>query len=258
MALNNAINSAQTLSMTSSPTFNALTLTTSVAAGTTLLTVANTDNTSSSSNALSQITTGGASSGDPLQTYTVTGATSWSQGIDNSASDAWKLSQGTALGTNDAIVVSTARAVTMPAQPAFYAYLAATVNNKTGNGATYILGTDSLTEVFDLGGNFNINGTFTAPVTGIYEFSSQITVTGTTIATSFFISIVTTSRTYTYTLTKAASSANQTVSINVLALMSASDTAIAQIIVVGEAGDTDDIQGDATVGLTYFCGKLVA
>lgn len=34
-------------------------------------------------------------------------------------------------------------------QPAFLAYLAATATNKTGNGASYTLGTDALTEVYD-------------------------------------------------------------------------------------------------------------
>jgi len=147
--------------------------------------------------------------------------------------------------------------VTKTTNPSFLAYLAATVNDKTGNGTAYTLGTDALTEVFDRGSNFNVNGTFTAPVTGIYDLRSQVTVTGATIATTFVISIVTTARTYTHTFIKAAGAQNESVLITALCDMSATDTAHVTITVSGEAGDTDDILGAASAQ-TYFCGCLVA
>jgi hypothetical protein len=65
------------------------------------------DNTNAASNARSQLTTGGASGGDPVQTFTVTGVTSWSQGIDNTDSDSFKISLGTALGTSDFVSITT-------------------------------------------------------------------------------------------------------------------------------------------------------
>lgn len=54
-------------------------------------------------------------------------------------------------------------------QPGFLAYLNTQDTNVTGNGATYTLGSgNALTEVYDQNGDFNTNGTFTAPVTGRY------------------------------------------------------------------------------------------
>jgi len=88
--------------------------TSTTAGATRSLTISNTDNTNAASHALSQITTGGASSGDPFQTFTVTGATSWSHGIDNSVSDTYVIAASTALGTSNALTISTAGLVTLP------------------------------------------------------------------------------------------------------------------------------------------------
>lgn len=139
---------------------------------------------------------------------------------------------------------------------AFLGYLAASALNKTGDGTSYTLGTDALTAVYNRGSNFNTNGTYTAPVTGLYDLRSQITITGATIATTFVISIVTTARTYKYTFIKAAGSQDETVAVSALADMTAADTATVTIAVTGEAAATDDIKGGATLE-TYFCGCLV-
>jgi hypothetical protein len=141
--------------------------------------------------------------------------------------------------------------------PAFLGYLAATANNKTGDGTVYTLGTDALTEVYDRGSNFTTAGVFTAPVTGIYDLRAQVTVTGNTIATTFIISIVTTARSYIYTFIKAAGSQDESIAISALADMTATDTAHVTIAVNGEAGATSDILGAAS-SQTYFCGSLVA
>jgi len=61
------------------------------------LTIQNPSNTASSQ-AQEIITVGGTSSGDPFTTYTVTGSNSFSVGIDNSASQLFKISPGTSLG----------------------------------------------------------------------------------------------------------------------------------------------------------------
>jgi len=76
-------------------------------------------------------------------------------------------------------------------QPAFSAYQAATVTNVTGAGTTYQLGTTALTEVFDQDGNFNTNGTFTAPVTGKYQLNGMAMITGCTVATGLVLQIIT-------------------------------------------------------------------
>lgn len=145
------------------------------------LTVGNTDNTvAATSQATVHITSGGANVGDPKTTYTITGVTSWTEGIDNSDSDKWKLSQGSALGTNDVMVAFVAGQVLKPLQPAFFA----TVNPEaaiTGDGTVHYIGSvAATTEVFDIGSNFNPgNGagtpaTFTAPVSGIYLFGAAL------------------------------------------------------------------------------------
>lgn len=65
----------------------------------------NTDNTAGSAVVFEAIV-GGATAGDPYQKFTVTGATTWSQGVDNSDSDKFKISKSTALGTSDVIQIT--------------------------------------------------------------------------------------------------------------------------------------------------------
>jgi hypothetical protein len=73
-------------------------------------TVTNSSNTASSV-AHEVISVGGASAGDAFTTYTVTGVTNWSLGIDNSDSDNFILSASTALGTTNVLTATTAGAV---------------------------------------------------------------------------------------------------------------------------------------------------
>lgn len=68
-------------------------------------------------------------------------------------------------------------------QPCFSAYQAATVNNLTGDGTSYILGSSSvLNEYYDVGGNFYIGdgisnpAYFQAPYEGSYFFTIAITL----------------------------------------------------------------------------------
>lgn len=140
-------------------------------------------------------------------------------------------------------------------KPAFLAYLASTASNKTGNGTTYTLGTDALTEVFDAGGDFNTNGTFTAPVTGKYHLSATIYFTGCTIASSFSITMTTSNRIYTKSFGKAAGNQDESMSIDALCDMDAADTAVISCSVVGEGADTVDIYGSANCN-TFFSGFL--
>lgn len=223
--------------------------------------IINTDNTNAASQAHISITSGGSSAGDPYACVSIDSTRSYCFGIDNSDSDKLKINTNNTTTTNPSSGTNIMYATTggeflFPFQPAFLGYLASTATNKTGNGTTYTLGTDALTEVFDQGADFNTNGTFTAPTTGIYDLRAQITITGTTVATTFVISIVTTGRTFTNTFSRAALAADQTCSISTLAQMTAGDTATVTITITGEAGDTDDILGSATA-VTYFTGKLV-
>jgi hypothetical protein len=93
-------------------------------------------------------------------------------------------------------------------------------------------------------------------VTGLYSLSAQVGITGATIATTFTISLITTARTYKNTFTRAAGATDQDVAINVIANMTATDTATVTIVVSGEAADTDDIVGNASPH-TFFSGTLV-
>lgn len=229
--------------------------------GTVLLQSSNSSNTASS-NAVISAVVAGASAGDCFFDLDIPLTRNWDIGIRNSDSQALYVTTDTtngSLATTLVMKATTAGQITMPLQPAFFAYLAATVTDKTGSGASYTLGTDALTEVYDRGNNFNTNGTFTAPVTGVYDLRAQITLTGLTIATSFVISVVisgTSARTYINTFTRAALATDQSVSISTLALMTATDTATVTIVASGEAGNTDDILGAATAQ-SYFCGTLV-
>jgi len=67
----------------------------------------NTSNASTSAHARYEMTTGGASGGDPYTAYTINGVTVWSQGIDNSDGDTYKISESAVLGTNDRFILRT-------------------------------------------------------------------------------------------------------------------------------------------------------
>lgn len=222
------------------------------------LTVTNPSNTASSQ-ALVNVTVGGTSAGDAFTTYTVAGTTNWSQGVDNSVTgDPFVLAASTALGTTNVMSASTAGEVNWPLQPAFMAYLAATATNKTGTGTNYTIGTDALTEVFDQGSDFNTNGTFTAPITGRYQLNSTVRLVGCTVATIISHAIVTSNRTYSYSWGRTASPADLAACISQLCDMDAGDTATFTVLSVGEAGDTDDVSGNATNMITGVSGFLVA
>jgi hypothetical protein len=221
------------------------------------LTIDNASNTASSQ-AQCLLTVGGATAGDPFITHTVSGVTSWSTGIDNSVTgDPFVISASTALGTTNIMSAATTGEINYPLQPAFSAYLATTATNKTGNGATYTIGTDALTEIFDQGGDFNTNGTFTAPVTGKYALNALVTLTGATALAISLLAIITHNRTYLSNVGRGAGAITDFAnSLSVLADMDAADTATYTIAGFGEAGATDDILGGASVS-TGVSGNLV-
>jgi len=140
-------------------------------------------------------------------------------------------------------------------QPAFLAYLASSALNKTGNAASYTLGTDALTEVFDQNSNFVTSGTFTAPVTGRYQFTGYTLLVGCTIASLLGCTLVTSNRSYLFQVGRTAAATNFGCPISVLVDMDAADTQTLAIVATGEAGDTDDIYGAATPG-TFISAKL--
>ena len=84
-------------------------------AGTRYLTVANTDNTATASSSAVNISVGGATStGDPYTNYLVTGAGTYSVGIDNTDSDKFKITSGaTPSAGTDLFTMTSAGVITL-------------------------------------------------------------------------------------------------------------------------------------------------
>jgi hypothetical protein len=148
-------------------------------------------------------------------------------------------------------------AVTMPYQPAF------SVNNAPTPQANIAINTVvTITwagERFDQNADFDLGAnSFTAPVTGKYQFNVVIRLDNVDIDADYYIiSIVTSNVEYKYIFDPVFVSdpAYFTVNLSVLADLDASDTAYTTIYQGGGAAQTD-ITGDASY--TYFTGYLVA
>ena len=162
-----------------------------------------------------------------------------------------------ASATGNVMVALDSGEVTEPLQPAFSAYLPSADLNQTGTGTVYDLGTvTALREIFDQNADFNVNGTFTAPVTGKYQLNTTALATGPTTGSAIVHEIKTSNRTYAYAFYRAAGSSNLTGTNSVLADMDAGDTAFVRIITYGDSADTVDIAGTAN-SVTSFSGCLV-
>ena len=149
-----------------------------------------------------------------------------------------------------------AETVSQPNIPCFLAYNSAPDTNQTGNGATVTVDFD--TEVFDQSGDF-ASDTFTAPATGRYLLSTQVTVSDLTAAmTTQSLTIVTSNRSYLATSVNVPSAGEiKTLRLAVIADMDSADTATVTLRIVNGAGDTADIDAGADMR-TYFSGMRVA
>ena len=137
-----------------------------------------------------------------------------------------------------------------PLKPAFLAHNSATDSNVTGDSTAYTVDFD--TEVFDQHGDF-ASDTFTAPIGGKYLLSTSVYYSGLTDATSMYIALTTSNRTYYHQI---APVANNSMTIVVVADMDAGDTAY--VTITGTAGTKNiDIYGAASVQ-TYISGVLIA
>ncbi len=144
-----------------------------IAGVTNTLTVTNPADNASSAARVS-ISVGGASAGDSSLNFNVLSLTDFEIGIDNNDDDKLKISASSTLGTNDTFIMTTAGERTLPLQPAFQA-IGAGGTNITGDNTPFIIGSSGAwTENFDQGGDFNTNGTFTAPIAGKYFFYASI------------------------------------------------------------------------------------
>lgn len=151
--------------------------------------------------------------------------------------------------------------LTNTGQSAFsYNLASATSNNVTGDGTIYTI--LPATNVFDQNSDFNSGtGTFTAPVTGRYQFNFSALLanlgSGHTLGQA---QVVTTSRTfYTAYLNPfvAASSTFFMVNGSILASMTAADTAYFTVIVTGSTKTVGVDGGNNTSQFCYITGYLV-
>lgn len=83
-----------------------LTIASSYASNNIYAIVSNSDNTSGSSGAYLEVSSGGSSGGDAFLYMTINGVRDWALGIDNSDSDKFKISASSALGVNDCLTIS--------------------------------------------------------------------------------------------------------------------------------------------------------
>ena len=142
----------------------------------------------------------------------------------------------------DVLKIDSAGHITKPLQSAFNA-TSATQNNVTGDETQYQMTFG--TETIDRNADFNTNGTFTAPVTGLYLLSANVGGGGFSSHTRMLNFIVTSNRTYIATLENLANTHNGNsfgFNVSCLADMDANDTAFVQVRVDGGSKviDLDD------------------
>lgn len=103
----------------------------------------NSDNTNGASRSGVEIATGGASSGDPYLSFQISGvgASTMTMGLDNSDSDKLKISNSTALGTNDALTLTQAGALNATTSISAGTSLTATLGDITATDGNLVLGT---------------------------------------------------------------------------------------------------------------------
>jgi len=193
--------------------------------------------------------------GDSFLQFDINGTGEFRIGVDDDDSDKFKISQGSALGSNDCIVIESTGEITKPLQPAFLAYLGTTDTNVTGDSSVYVLGGgNALTEIYDIGSNFNTNGTFTAPKTAKYFF--QFTIgTADLIGQNYLLIISTTDRDY-YINKRADVTSNgyQRFCGSLLVSLTAADTVQFKMVC---AGGSKTVDANAGVEATFCMGTLV-
>lgn len=200
-------------------------------------------------------------SGDSFIQFDINGTGEFRLGVDDDDGDSLKLSQGSALGTNDTYVITSDGEITAPLNPAFLAYLGTTDSNVTGDGTIVTLGSgNALTEIYDQGGDFVTTGTFTAPITGRYRFDVSLRTTAQGTSNFFTVDFTTSNRVYACLIVnpspiKEPSSDSTSMSLAVLADMDASDTCFVRMRLNGAGGKTAGIQSSNAD--TSFGGALV-
>ena len=141
-----------------------------------------------------ELTIDPGASGDSKLQLDINAVSKFCIGVDDDDSDKFKISSGSALGSNDCMIIESDGNITKPLNSCCGAY-GALQSNVTGDNTLYQI-TFTGGEYFDQNGNF-ASSTFTAPTTGKYLVT--IAVQSDDWTTSFdyyYIQLNTTARNY--------------------------------------------------------------
>lgn len=220
-----------------------LSISASVSGASLSATVANTSNTATST-AFYNAQVAGSTASDAYYKAEISGGQAWTWGLDNSDSDAWVLSATATPGTTNVMHVATSGEINYPLQPAFLAYVNTVISNVTGDGTVYTIIYD--TEVFDQNGDFNLaTSTFTAPVTGRYQFNYLSRIGGGNTITVANCRLVTSNLTYQENMLRTATGSTALTCgvINLILDMDVGDTATVDVSTSDTGGKIDDVAG---------------
>jgi hypothetical protein len=210
-------------------------------------------------NESAELTIDPGASGDSFVQFDINGTGEFRIGVDDT-DDSFRISQGSALGTNDTFIMTDAGERTMPLQPAFLGFLSSLDSNITGDGTAFTIGSgSSMTEVFDQNSDFNTNGTFTAPVTGRYHFTCSIQVQGTNTSHFGEFRAVTSNRTYKVSKNECGDilgSNAMEYSGDIFLDMDSSDTCVIQLVVSGSTKVVDTAAG-SNPAPSWISGQLI-
>lgn len=209
-----------------------------------------------------ELTIDPGASGDSFVQFDINGTGEFRIGVDDDDSDKFKISQGSALGSNDTFIITAAGEITKPLQPAFLAKRDSTLSNVTGDGTNYpTVVFDN--EIFDQNGDYdNSTGIFTAPITGRYLFTVGFYLTDFTSSHTRCVTYMSSSNGVYYTFDcNAANVKNVSNEIRIcnscVADMDASDTITAGLNVQNGTKVVDIFGDGTTTRFSYFGGYLI-
>jgi hypothetical protein len=189
---------------------------TASSASTRKILVSNADTANLTSHAQIIAQTGASTAGDPQIIWVVDGATDWSAGIDNSASDSWKLSKSTSLGTNDYLTVDT-----------------------SGNGLASVSFSTPIPQIRYSGSDFQYTEFASIATASDATYAIATTETNNTMSGYFSLQWVGTGRTHTVALFVDTHLADNTGALNILSNNALSDQiVISNIRLVSQNSDT--------------------